>query len=329
MALLAVGIPAPAAPLSEPASCTATVSPASSFVDGPAKVRIAQELRRGSFAPACRSAAALIEADDLLFARAVAKGSYSYSLWASDSRFHVSAETAEDAAALRKALGDNAVVTVGGMSRAGRLDDGEPHFGGAGIQQNAGSASTNTCTSGFTVRRNVDGGRGAMTAGHCYGGGVYVYSGPRYYGYTWGKVNFPAYDILGIRSGTETYTNRIHVDPCCPSSRYVVGRDPADVGDLVCMSGMVTKAICNVQVTSTNGYFCDHYGCTGGLIEGIKNNTVIVRVGDSGGPIYTRYGTNSALAVGMIVAMAGGGTIVYGEHISVIEDYLNVTVLTS
>jgi hypothetical protein len=33
--------------------------------------------------------------------------------------------------------------------------------------------------------------------------------------------------------------------------------------------------------------------------------------------------------MGMVVAMAGGGTIVYGEHISVIEAYLNVTVLTS
>jgi hypothetical protein len=292
-------------------------------------VRIADELRRGSFAPACRSANSLIEADDLLYSRSLVKGEYSYSLWATDSRFHISAASADDAAVLQKALGDRAVVTAGAMGRAGRNDDGEPHFGGSGIQQNAGSTSTNTCTSGFTVRRNADGGRGAMTAGHCYGNGIYAYSGPQYYGYTWGKFNYPAYDIIGVRSGSETYDNVIHVDPCCPNNRYVVGYDVADVGDLACLSGMVTKAVCGVQVTSTNGYFCDQDGCTGGLIEGIKPNTVIVRPGDSGAPIYTRYGANSALAMGMVIASAGGGTIVYGEHISVIEAYLNVTVLTS
>jgi hypothetical protein len=293
------------------------------------KVRIADELRRGSFAPACRSAGGLIEADDLLFSRSLVKGNYAYSLWAGDSKLHVTAESAADAAVIQKALGDRVVVTVGGMSRAGRLDDGEPHFGGSGIQQNAGNTSTNTCTSGFTVRRNADGGTGAITAGHCYGNGIYAYSGPQYYGYTWGKVSFPAYDILGIRSGSETYDNVIHVDPCCPSNRYVVGYDPAEVGDLVCLSGMITKALCGVQVTSTNGYCCDSNGCTGGLTEGIKNGSVIVRQGDSGAPIYTRYGTNAALAVGMVVASAGSGTIVYGEHISTVEAYLNVTVLTS
>ncbi len=329
IALLAVGIPAPAAPLPDSVTCAATLSKVDSFAPVGTKVRIADELRRGSFAPACRSATSLIEADDLLYSRSLVKGGYSYSLWATDSRFHISAASADDAVVLQKALGDRAVVSAGAMGRAGRMDDGEPHFGGSGIQQNAGSTSTNTCTSGFTVRRNADGGRGAMTAGHCYGNGIYAYSGPQYYGYTWGKFNYPAYDIIGLRSGSETYDNVIHVDPCCPNNRYVVGYDVADVGDLACLSGMVTKAVCGVQVTSTNGYFCDQDGCTGGLIEGIKPNTVIVRPGDSGAPIYTRYGANSALAMGMVIASAGGGTIVYGEHISVIEAYLNVTVLTS
>jgi hypothetical protein len=332
--LLAVGVPTPAAPAAPTPSCVAAVSTQdTSFVDG--KVRIADQLRRGSFVPRCRTVSELIEADEILFGRgwdpSAGKASYAYSLRAGDSRFYVSVDAAypDEAATLQKILGARAVVTVGGIARAGRLDDGEPHYGGSGIQQNAGSSSTNTCTAGFTVRRNADGGRGATTAGHCFGNGAYVYSGPQYFGYTWGKYNFPAYDIIGIRSGTETYTNVIHVDPCCPSTRWVVGYDPADIGDLVCLTGMVTRAVCNVQVTSTNGYFCDQYGCTGGLIEGIKNNTVIVRPGDSGAPIYTRIGTNSALATGMVIAMAGSGTIVYGEHISVIEAYLNVSVLTS
>lgn len=284
----------------------------------------------------CHSAADLIDAEGVLSGRSwhpdAAKAAFSYSLRGSDSRFHVAFDERYPAAAqaLRERLGDRAVVTAGAAARSGRLDDGRPHFGGAGIRNGYGSMYSNTCTSAFSVRRDsADRQYGSVTAGHCFYEGTNVYSGPKYYGYAWGRWGFPAYDILGIRSGTETYDNVIHVDPCCPSTRYVIGRHYARVGDYVCLSGMVTRAICGVRVTSVNGSFCDSYGCTSGLIEGIRYNQVIVRPGDSGGPIYVRYGSNSARAAGMIIAGAGGGTIVYGEHIAVIESYLDVTLMTS
>ncbi|GIH04736.1 hypothetical protein Rhe02_28030 [Rhizocola hellebori] len=284
----------------------------------------------------CHPAAALIDADDVLVSRAwhpqAAQATFSFSLHANDSRFHVSFDPrfAAAAAALSAVLGDRAVVTVSETGRTGRLNDGEPHFGGAGIRNGYNSSlSSNTCTAGFTVRRNADGQRGGFTAGHCFANGNILYSSTQLWGEAWGKVNFPAYDMIGIKSWSETYDNVIHTDNCCPVKRDVIGRDPAVVGDLVCFSGMVSKALCSIQVTSTNGYFCDQYGCTGGLIEAIRGGGVIVRPGDSGAPIYTRYGSNSALATGMVIAAAGGGTIAYGEHIGVIESYFNVSVLTS
>lgn len=283
----------------------------------------------------CHSAAALIEAEEILIGRSwhagAGQAAFSFSLSGTDSRFHVSFDERfpEAAEALRARLGDRAVVTLGATGRTGRLDDGRPHFGGAGIREGYGSMYSNTCTSAFSIRRYADGRNGSVTAGHCFYNGEYVYSGPKYYGYTFGRSGFPTYDMIGITSGSETYDNVIHVDPCCPSQRYVVGRHYARVGDYVCFSGMVTRSRCSIRVTSINGTFCDQFGCTTGLIEGIRGGEVIVRAGDSGAPIYIRVGSNSAVITGMLIAGAGGGTIAYGEHIAVIESHLNVTLLTS
>ncbi len=288
------------------------------------------------FVTGCHSASELIEAEDVLTGRSwhpdAARSAFGFSLHGADSRFHVAfdARYPGAAAALAARLGDRVKVTLGAAARAGRLDDGRPHFGGAGLREGSGSMYSNWCTSGFSVRRNAsDGQYGSITAGHCFNDGASIYSGPKYYGYSWGKWNYPHHDVLGIRSGSETYDNVIHVDPCCPSTRTVVGRHYPRVGDYVCFSGMVTRALCSIRVQSTGGVFCDPKGCTGGLIEGVRNGEVFVRSGDSGGPIYVRTGSNSALAAGMIVAGAGGGTLAYGEMIHVIESHLNVTLLTS
>jgi hypothetical protein len=212
----------------------------------------------------------LIEADDILFGRAwdpnAGKASYAYSLRANDSRFYVSVDAAypDEAARLRKILGDRAVVTLGGVGRLGRLDDGEPHFGAAGIQQNAGTTSTNTCTVGFTVRRNADGVRGAMTAGHCYGNGVHLYSGPQYYGYTWGKYNFPAYDISASVS-TET-ANVIHVVRVAPRPTVIGDIWPTSAISSASTAWSPRRNLQRAGDASVNSYFCDQCGCTGGHV---------------------------------------------------------------
>ena len=45
-------------------------------------------------------------------------------------------------------------------------------------------------------------------------------------GQAWGEYDFPAYDMIGISSWSETYDNVIHTDSCCPVKRDVIGRGP-------------------------------------------------------------------------------------------------------
>lgn len=292
----------------------------------------------------CFSAAALIEADSVLRQRAwhpdAANASFAYALRAEDSRFHVTFDDRYPAAAdaLAAALGDRVVVELGQAGRTGRLNDGEPHYGGAGIRRGANSSlGSNQCTSGFTVRRKSDGRRGVTTAGHCFSNGNAIYSSTQFTGTVWGEGTvdnpYPAIDVAGVLSSSETYDNVIHVDPCSPCTRTVIGRSSVGGGSSICVSGMVTRAICSVLVLSTDGAVCDAAGCTFNLIEGWRNGDTVVRGGDSGGPAYIRSGSSSATAVGTIVGGAGGrsssSTLVYVEPIAVVEEALNVTLATS
>lgn len=292
----------------------------------------------------CFSAAQLIDADSLLRQRAwhpeAAKASFAYSLRAEDSRFHVTFDDRYPAAAraLIGVLGDRVAVELGPVGRTGRLNDGEPHYGGSGIRKgyNA-SLSSNQCTSGFTVKRKSDGRRGVTTAGHCFSNGDAIYSSTEFTGTLWGEGTvdnpYPAYDAAGVLSSNETYANIIHVEPCSPCIRTVIGKSSVGGGSTICLSGMVTTAICSVLVTSTAGTICDSGGCTPNLIEGWRNGDIVVRGGDSGGPAYIRSGTSNATAVGTIVGGASGrsgsSAYVYIEPIGAVEEALQVTLATS
>ncbi len=294
--------------------------------------------------PGCFTADQLIAAETVLRQRSwhpdAAAASYAYALRADDSRFHVTFDDRFPAAAeaLATVLGDRAVVELGEVARSGRLNDGEPHYGGAGIRKGYNSSlSSNTCTSGFTVRRKSDGRRGVTTAGHCFSNGDSIYSSTQFAGVVWGEGTvdnpYPAIDVAGVLSTAETYANIIHVEPCSPCTRTVIGKSVVGGGSTICVSGMVTTAICSILVTSVNSGICDAAGCTFDLIEGWRNNDVVVRPGDSGGPAYIRSGTANATAVGTIVGGAGGrsstSTTILIEPIAVVEEALNVTVATS
>lgn len=283
----------------------------------------------------CYSGAKVAAADRLLQGRAwhpaAAKATFSYHLDAADSRLHVAFDPADAAAAdaARAALGDLGVVTLTGSARAGRLDDGRPHYGGAGLRVNSGGINTNICTSTFAVRRNSDGLRGGLTAAHCFTNGNAIYSSTKFWGTAWGEANYPAFDMMGVASAAETYDNQIHVDPCCPSTRNVTSKRAPVVGDSVCLSGMVTRAICGLLVSSISGSVCDADGCTNGLMQARRANDVTVRGGDSGGPVYQRSGSANAVAMGLIVGFNDGGRNAFAERLGAIESHLGVTVLTS
>ncbi|MEV4412158.1 hypothetical protein [Catellatospora sp. NPDC049609] len=313
-----------------------------------ARDRVAEVGARISAVPAARDAAAgapsvkvgcfpadrLIAADELLFGRAwhpdASAATFSYYLDAADSRYRVSFDPAypEAAQALRDALGEVAEVTLDGAMRTGRLNDGEPHFGGAGLR--AGSGATNTCTSGFVARRNSDGRIGGTTAAHCFSNGQSIYSSTQYWGAASGESDYPAYDMMFVSASAEKYDNKIHTDPCCPTERFVTAKRNAVIGDSVCLSGMVTKATCGIAVNSLQGVLCAADGCTYGLMQGNRGGDVIVKPGDSGGPVYIRSGTSNATGLAMIIGCSSSScTSVLAEHMSVIEAHLGLTVLTS
>ena len=301
-------------------------------------------------APGVRVQAGCHTADELIGAETVLRqrtwhpdaqvAAYAFALHAEDSRFHVTFDERYPAAAdaLAAALGDRAVVELGTVERAGRLNDGEPHYGGSGIRKGFNSnLSSNQCTSGFTVKRRSDGKRGVTTAGHCFSNGDSIYSSTQFAGVLWGEGTvdnpYPAIDAAGILSSSETYANIIHVEPCSPCIRTVTAKGTVGGGSAICLSGMVTTAICSVIVTSTDGAVCDAAGCTFTLIEGWRNGDTVVRGGDSGGPAYIRSGSTTATAIGTIVGGAGGrsssSTLVYVEPIAVVEEALNVSVAFS
>lgn len=277
----------------------------------------------------CHSAADLAAAHRTILARdwhpGAASASFAFDLDPYTSTFDLSFDAVDQAEgeALEQRLGDLVTVGYGAIGRLGRMNDGEPHYGGAGIR--AGNESYNTCSSGFTVILS-NGNKGSVTAGHCYNNDQNVYSGSEYYGVVQGKSGFPTYDMERIHPNGESFTNKIHVDPCCPEVRTVTGHGPATVGEFVCGSGMVTKAICGLEVKSTSATFCDASGCTPDLFTMRRGTDAIGRNGDSGGPIYTRPTTSEARIQGMIVAGDDGGQRLYAEKIATIKSHLNVDV---
>ncbi|MEV0273025.1 hypothetical protein AB0H43_29970 [Hamadaea sp. NPDC050747] len=304
--------------------------------------------RLGEGAPAlrvqtgCFSAAAIADAYAILTGTEWRTGKFAYAFHLDpvDSKFHVTVDTPQTKAAEKLAalLGDRGVVELGQVGRTGRLNDGEPHFGGAGIRKgyNANTA-TNTCTSGFMVRsRSTNAIVGMTTAGHCFAAGDSVYSSTQYYGVAQATIQgeYPATDARRVYSSAESYDNVIHVEPCSPCTRTVTSRTYVTSGSSgICSSGMVTTAICSLTVISVTGQICDGIGCTSGLLVLYRNGDTIVRAGDSGGPLYLRNGSTTASAVGQIVGGAGGrystSTYMYAESFDSIEAALDVYIATS
>ncbi|NUT38313.1 MAG: hypothetical protein HOV79_35150 [Hamadaea sp.] len=302
----------------------------------------------GAGAPALRVQTGCFGADTLADAERIIRGyawrpagsrfAFAYDLNPVDSKLYVTVDARQEkaAAALAGLLGDRGVVTLGELSRMGRLNDGEPHFGGAGIRKGYSSnTASNTCTSGFLLRDYDFSHAGITTAGHCFIGGAAIYSSTQYYGQsiTPPTGEYPATDVMLIYSANETYDNVIHVDPCSPCTRTVNAKSYVVPGSAVCLSGMVTKAICSVIITGEDVTMCDGYGCTYGLLRGYRNGNTIVRAGDSGGPVYIRNGSTTASAVGTIVGGSGGrtstSTTVYIQPYDTIEAALGRWIATS
>jgi hypothetical protein len=243
--------------------------------------------------------------------------------------------TGDFADALRQTYRSAVEVRELAISRAGRNDDANPHFGGARLHlQNY----TQGCSSGVVlVRAGV---RHMVTTGHCYLVNANVYSGPHYYG----LVNirrFPDPDLELINGnagssgqGTQTYLNSAYTNPGTPGLRTVSTRWTTVVGHYICTGGSYSLERCGARVNTTSASFCDTDGCTHNLARAQNPGKLTSQLGDSGGPVYQKPTANGLAFQGIIVATSlnlsnTSGDTVWFHTLSTIESSLGGTVLTS
>jgi hypothetical protein len=284
----------------------------------------------------CASTAKLVAAEKVLYNRSwhpdAAKAAFSYHLDPADSTYHVTLDPSDGALAdaLKRQLGELVTVESGVVKRLDRLNDSERHWGGAGIGTDPDDP---ICTAAFSVVQS-NGARASVTAAHCFIGlhPYSAFSGDYFYGQIGPHLNYPLYDMLLLTGST--YTNGLWVDPCCPSLRYVTSSWDVGVGNVICTSGMTMRALCGHTVRNTNATACQPAGCTPGVIMFNRKPGYCcsVKPGDSGGPLYTRSGSENAAVHGMIIAgncgAFGGCETGYAEKLVSIRGYLSVSVLT-
>lgn len=241
------------------------------------------------------------------------------------------ATTSPDTVAALTSIDPTIVRAVpGSPQRMTRLSDTPTggHWGGARI-----SSVIRDCTAGFTVVRRSTGGRASVTAGHCGGVGTAWYSGSNYYGTTSVRTNYPDYD-QALLTGS-TYGPKIWTDGAGDTEdvRTVTGAGDPAIGSLICQSGSYSRSLCSITVQSLSATFCDENGCTTYVMKGTKGGQIVIRAGDSGGPIYTKPGADSATIRGASIAGSGCSadhscTTIYAERYNSIAGHLGVYVLT-
>ncbi|MBL1086166.1 hypothetical protein JK359_30100 [Streptomyces actinomycinicus] len=235
-----------------------------------------------------------------------------------------------------------------GAAPASRLNDPQPHRGGARITMLGAD-----CTSGFAVRREQDGKRAMATAGHCPAARIQVEatSGEFRFG-TFVKAfwddEVDASLITGTRARPQVYAPTIWVDggvPGAPVARRVLGTADAPVaGQKVCTSGSYTRLVCDIEVTSlTDGENCEEvppHRCTLGLAVGDKPDQDIAQKGDSGAPVFVPIDTvidghrvYGAMIVGMLLGVGtspgGHRDYIVFHTLKAVECALSVRVLTT
>jgi len=171
--------------------------------------------------------------------------------------------------------------------------------------------------------------RGAVTAGHCYDFGqgpesnLWVTSGPKLYGITGVAAAYPLFDMMRIDPGGQQFTNTIHTDPGTLTRVQVGKRNPV-VGDIVCVSGSVTRAKCSINILDHGCVGIGPGGNTAGLTTGRRPGVLIVQGGDSGAPVYQQSGASGAVINGLLVA--GNFDRMCFHRVNTVEAQLGVTV---
>lgn len=255
----------------------------------------------------CTTKAALTQVEDQLRNRSwhpqAAEATFAFFIDAATSQVRVQLDLKNPE--LRQALIDRfgSLVSIeeGDMGRGSRGADSAPHWGGAGIRKTGETQAT--CTSGFAIDVGTPVQyRGIVTAGHCYGVNSNIYSGSYYFGRISRKQQYPTFDMALITDST--YGHSFYSDPSSIPVRQVQGSADPAFESTVCISGFITRQVCQAVVGSVNASYCDSAGCTGNLFYSTKYGGVTAfQLGDSGAPVYNAWGTGSgAIIRGMAIA---------------------------
>jgi len=175
--------------------------------------------------------------------------------------------------------------------------------GGVPINSNVVGGVYYICTTGLAVKRNSDGRRFMMTAGHCeneenivYNGASSVYLGPIVHEIYSSVGDIQMHDV-SVRS--LDLTNGIFINPGTTYAVTATETKATTMNDYVCKYGRTTAYTCG-NVTSTS-FFGGNFvkvqrpaGVTGNITCG----------GDSGAPVFKPFAGNVVTALGIL---NGGG----------------------
>lgn len=253
--------------------------------------------------PSCRGGAELARALDVIREGAFHPRATQVQLWhyldVEDSRYVVlvDPDDRDVGEALEAELGPLVSVRYDRIVKHSRANDGEPHYGGAELQNVTYGAE---CTSGFAVTRQ--GVLGSVTAGknHCFGSlGEPIYSGVEYYGEAGAFTASLGWDMAFITPDGETFSPHIHTTPCCPSVRKVSSTTPPANNQVVCISGTNFLAKCSVSVITMMSTMSIGGTTRNNVWIGRRSGVNIGAPGDSGAPIYVPLAGDKASIVGM------------------------------
>ena len=190
----------------------------------------------------------------------------------------------------------------------GRYNDVAPFWGGSAIINQDNGVR---CTAGFGVR--TAGYKYLLTAGHCGRAGGGWWNGDRSLSIGIASQENTAHDLLLIRTraGRGIYDGPVNT----AYSKGVAGWDWAYANEYVCQSGSTSGTVCGIQNSTNSAFqFCapglyGGYECYSDLVLAKKvDGSVASRGGDSGGPVFTLYGSDRVIAKGTLTGGGSDGT---------------------
>ncbi|GLZ77941.1 hypothetical protein Afil01_27480 [Actinorhabdospora filicis] len=196
------------------------------------------------------------------------------------------------------------VETVQGSGEdKSRRRDERPWIGGAALTASYQNDAW-TCTSGIPARRNYDNRWFLITAAHCYNEGDEIYTGPEGGGRNHvGRLAYEhqLYDAAAIDTSntgpTLSWVWEGGQDNATDAP--IDGYKYSYYGDWVCQSGFTSGQVCGIHVLGPDVKWTGSNGQKHRGVEGVKDDGIPSRGGDSGGLVWT-YTSNGRQARGLV-----------------------------